>query len=67
VLLLAQSLLISTGSTSEGAAIGVAIMSTAAAAGVALVGGVIESKKSAVQNVLLAIFERSRCLRVKLS
>jgi peptidoglycan/LPS O-acetylase OafA/YrhL len=65
VLLLAQSLLISTGSTSVGAAIGMAIMSTAAAAGVALVGGVIESKKSAVQNVLLAIFERSRCLRVK--
>lgn len=65
VILLAQSLLISTGSVSVGAAIGVAILSTAAAAGVALVGGVIESKKSTVQNVLLAILERLRRLRVK--
>jgi peptidoglycan/LPS O-acetylase OafA/YrhL len=65
VILLAQSLLISTGSVSVGAAISVAILSTAAAAGVALVGGIIESKKSAVQNALLAIFERLRRLRVK--
>lgn len=54
VLLLAQSLLISTGSVSVGAAIGVAILSTAVAAGVALVGGAIESKKSLVQNWLIA-------------
>lgn len=54
VLLLAQSLLISTGSTSIGAAVVVAILSTAAAAAVALIGGIIESKKSLVQNWLMA-------------
>lgn len=67
VLLLAQSLLISSGSVSIGAAIGVAILSTAAAAGVARVGGAIEAKKSAVQNGLLALAERLRRLRVKTS
>lgn len=67
VLLLAQSLLISTGSVSVGTAIGVAILSTAAAAGVALVGGAIEAKKSTVQNGLLALAERLRRLRVKTS
>lgn len=65
VILLAQSLLISTGSVSVGAAIGMAILSTAAAAGVALIGGAIEAKKSAVQNGLLTVFERLRRLRVK--
>lgn len=65
VILLAQSLLISTGRVSVGAAIGVAILSTAAAAGVALIGGRIEARKSAVQNGLLAISERLRRLRVK--
>lgn len=54
VLLLAQSLLISTGSVSVGAAIGVAILSTAVTTCVALVGGAIESKKSLVQNWLIA-------------
>ena len=54
VLLLAQSLLISTGSVSVGEALGVAILSTAVAASVALVGGAIESKKSLVQNWLIA-------------
>lgn len=48
-------------------AIGVAILSTAAAAGVALVGGVIEGKKSTVQNGLLTLAERLRRLRVKTS
>lgn len=67
VLLLAQSLLISTGSVSVGTAIGVAILSTAAAAGVALVGGAIEAKKSTVQNGLLALAERLRRPRVKTS
>lgn len=64
VILLVQSLLISTGSVSVGAAIGVAILSTVAAAGVALIGGVIEAKKSEVQNGLLAILERLRRCRV---
>lgn len=62
VLLLAQSLLISTGSISVGAALGVAILSTAVAASVALVGGAIESKKSLVQNWLIAI---SHALKIK--
>ncbi|MBY0340732.1 MAG: hypothetical protein K2Q19_06165 [Rhodocyclaceae bacterium] len=64
-ILLAQSLLIATGSASIGAAIGAAILSTTAAAGVALIGGHIEAKKSAVQNALLAVLERLRRLRVK--
>jgi peptidoglycan/LPS O-acetylase OafA/YrhL len=67
VLLLAQSLLISTGSVSVGTAIGVAILSTAVAAGVALIGGAIEAKKSTVQNGLLALAERLHRLRVKTS
>jgi peptidoglycan/LPS O-acetylase OafA/YrhL len=62
VLLLAQSLLISTGSDSVGAAIGVAVLSTVAAAGVALIGGVIESKKSLVQKWLIAI---AQSLKIK--
>ena len=53
VLLLAQSLLISTGSVSLGVAIGVAVLSTSAAVGVALIGGIIEAKKSLVQNWLI--------------
>jgi peptidoglycan/LPS O-acetylase OafA/YrhL len=65
VLLLAQSLLISTGSVSVGAAIGVAVLSAAAAVGVALIGGMIESKKSAVENGLLVMFERLRRLWAK--
>lgn len=65
VILLAQSLLISTGSVSVGAAIGGAILSTAAAGVVALIGGVIEAKKSALQNGLLAILERLSRLRMK--
>jgi peptidoglycan/LPS O-acetylase OafA/YrhL len=65
VLLLAQSLLISAGSVSIGEAIGVAILSTAAAAGVALIGGAIEAKKSAFQNGLLSILERLSRLSVK--
>lgn len=52
VLMLAQSLLLSTGNVSVGATIGVAIASTAAAVGLALIGGVIEAKKSLVQNWL---------------
>lgn len=65
VILLVQSLLISTGSISVGAAIGVAILSTATATGVGLIGGAIEARKSAVQNGLLAILERLRRHRVK--
>ena len=65
VILLVQSLLISTSSVSVGAAVGVAILSTAAAAGVGLIGGAIEAKKSAVQNGLLAILERLRRRRIK--
>lgn len=53
VLLLAQSLLISTGSVSVAAAIGVAILSASAAFGVALLGSFIEAKKLLVQNWLL--------------
>ena len=53
VLLLAQSLLITTGSVSVGGAIGVAILSTVAATSVALIGGAIEAKKSLVQNWLI--------------
>jgi peptidoglycan/LPS O-acetylase OafA/YrhL len=53
ILLLAQSLLLSTGSSSFVAAIAVAILSTTAAALVALVGGAVEAKKSAVQHLLL--------------
>lgn len=64
VLLLAQSLLISTGSTSVGAAIAVAITSAAAAAGVALIGGGIEAKKSVVQNWLLGMTAHLRRVRV---
>lgn len=64
VLLLAQSLLISTGSTSVGAAIAVAIASTATAAGVALVGGGIEAKKSLVRNWLLDMAARLRRVRL---
>lgn len=67
ILLLAQSLLISTGSTSIMAAIAVAIAGTAAAIGVALVGGCIEQKKSAVQNWLLVSPARLRGIWVKLS
>ncbi len=67
VLLLAQSLLISTGSVSVGAAIGVAVLSTATAAGVAVVGGAIEAKKCIVQNRLLALAARLRCAWVKTS
>ncbi len=67
VLLLAQSLLISTGNVSVGKAIGVAILSTAAAAGVALVGGAIEAKKSIVQNSLLALASRMCRTRVSTS
>lgn len=67
VLLLAQSLLISTGNVSVGTAIGVAILSTAAAAGVALVGGAIEAKKSIVQNSLLALASRMCRTRVSTS
>ncbi len=60
VIMLAQSLLISTGSDSVVAAIAVAILSTAAAAGVALIGGAIEAKKTAIQNSLLAILKHLR-------
>ena len=60
VLLLAQSLLLSTGSRSVEAAVGVAILSTAAAALVALIGGNIEANKSAVQNWLLVLMARIR-------
>lgn len=67
VLLLGQALLISTGSVSVGPAISVAILGTAAAAGVALVGGAIEAKKSTVQNGLLSVAKRLRRLRVKTS
>lgn len=65
VILLAQSLLISTGSVSVGIAIGVALASTAAAVAVALIGGAIEAKKSAIQSFLLALLEHLRGLRVK--
>lgn len=58
VLLFAQSLLIFTGSTSVGAAMLVAIMSSAASFGVAFIGGAIEAKKTALQNALLALVER---------
>lgn len=58
VLLLAQSLLFSTGSASVTVAVGVAVLATIAAAMVALVGGAIEAKKSAVQNWLLMLSAR---------
>lgn len=53
VLLLAQSLLISTESTSIGAAVGTAVLSVSAAIGVALIGGIVETKKLVLQNQLL--------------
>ncbi len=55
VLLLAQSLLISTNSTSVTAAVGVAVISTVASVGVALIGGAIEEKKAVVQSWILAL------------
>ena len=60
VLLLAQSLLLSTGSRSVEATVGVAVLSIAVAIFVALIGGNIEAKKSAVQNWLLASAARMR-------
>jgi peptidoglycan/LPS O-acetylase OafA/YrhL len=53
VLLLMQSLLISTGSATLGAAIGAAILSIVAASGVAFIGGFIEAKKSIVESWLI--------------
>lgn len=67
VLLLGQSLLISSGSISVGAAVATAIVSTAAAAGVALFGCAIEAKKSVVQSWLIALAERLRRLKVRTS
>lgn len=67
VLLLAQSLLIATGNPSIGTAIAVAALSTGAAVGVALLGGVVEAKKSVVQNRLLALAERVCHFRVRAS
>jgi peptidoglycan/LPS O-acetylase OafA/YrhL len=55
VLLLAQSLLISTGSVSLEAAIVVAVLSSVCAIIVALIGGRIETRKLAIQNGLLAL------------
>ena len=55
VLLLAQSLLISTNSTSVTAAVGVAVISTVVSIGVALIGGAIEAKKAAAQSRILAL------------
>lgn len=60
VILLAQSLLISIGSDSLGAAIGVSLASVSAALVVALIGGAIEAKKSCVQGWLLALTSRLR-------
>lgn len=54
ILLLTQSLVIATGSTSIGPAIVAAFGGSAAAALVALIGGVIETRKSAVQSWLLS-------------
>ncbi len=65
VILLGQSLLISTGSVSPHAAIGVAVLSTATAIFISLLGGAIEAKKSVVQSILLAVLERFRALRLK--
>lgn len=67
VLLLTQSLLISTGSTSIAAAVGVAALGIVAAAAVALVGGTIEAKKSAVQDWLLALVGYLHRLRTRTS
>lgn len=67
VLLLAQSLLISTGSISVSAAVGVAVLSTSAAVVLALIGGAIEMKKSAVQNLVLALAARMQGIWVKTS
>lgn len=67
VLLLAQSLLIATGNTSVSAAVAMAATSAAVVAGVALIGGAIEAKKSTVQNRLLALAERLQHLRVRTS
>jgi peptidoglycan/LPS O-acetylase OafA/YrhL len=58
VLLLAQSLLIYTNSTSVIAAGMLAILSIAAAASVAFIGGIIEAKKSMVQNGILTTLRR---------
>lgn len=55
ILLLLQSLLISTGIVSVGSALGVASLSAIAAVGLGLFGGVIESKKTIVQNSLLEL------------
>lgn len=65
ILLLAQSLLLSTGSRSLEAAVGAAILSTTAAALVALIGGGIEMKKSEVQVWLLASASRIRKILVR--
>ena len=54
ILLLGQSLLIQSGKVSVSATIWVALASTAAALGVALIGGVIEEKKLLIQNWLLS-------------
>lgn len=60
ILLLAQSVLLATGSSSVGTAVGVAALSTMVAIGLALVGGRIEAKKTVVQNWLLTSASRLR-------
>ena len=55
ILLLAQSLLIFTNSTSAAAAVVSAVLSTGAVMGVAFIGGIIERKKSTVQNWLYGL------------
>lgn len=67
VLLLGESLLISTGSASIGTSLGVAIISTAFAYVVALLGGAIEVKKSLIQNGLLKLADFVCRLRLKTS
>jgi hypothetical protein len=58
VLLLGQSLLIYTNSTSVIAAGMLAVLSVTAAASVAFVGGIIEANKSMVQNWILTTVRR---------
>lgn len=60
ILLLAQSLLIFINSTTVTAAVAVAVLSTATATGVAFVGGIIEAKKSVIQNKILALTRFNR-------
>jgi peptidoglycan/LPS O-acetylase OafA/YrhL len=60
ILLLAQSLLISTGSRSVAASVATAIASMVVVTAIALIGGYIEAQKSSVQKWLLRMWPHKR-------